>query len=156
MAYDKKSATEILIFYTKHILHHFIYRFHQVWPPEISNYGAICLESMGYFHSATSPACIFTGNALDCVFRARWAKYSNVLHYHQDLGFPGLFTTLQIKLEMTKCLQIGVHKSMDAHKSKVLRDLRTCTFAHQVSPNNSSHKESFFFWTITVISCCLG
>ena len=38
---------------------------HQVWPPEISNYGAICIESMGYFHNATSPACIFTGNTLD-------------------------------------------------------------------------------------------
>ena len=37
-------------------------------PPEISNYGAICLESMGYFHNATSPACIFTGNALEYVF----------------------------------------------------------------------------------------
>ena len=44
---------------------------HQVWPPEISNYGAICLESRVYFHNATSPACIFTGTALDDVFPAK-------------------------------------------------------------------------------------
>ena len=86
---------------------------HQVWPPEISNYGAICLESRVYFHNATSPACIFTGTAIDYVFPAKSAKYSNIQPRHQDLRFPSLFIRPQIKLEMAKCLQISLHKFTD-------------------------------------------